>query len=120
MGHEGCGGAAACFNAACDPKFNPNRAVVVDPGLPADAALNVWLSPLTKLASKLELSSTPVSEAVPILVEENVKLQLANLAENSIITDSWAAGKDVWIHGWVYDIATGRLRDLGITQGPKY
>ncbi|KAG5219994.1 Inositol polyphosphate phosphatase OCRL [Salix suchowensis] len=61
-------------------------------------------------------------EAVPILVEENVKMQVKNLSKASTITAAWAnkspKGREVWLHGWVYDIAAGKLRDLGISLGP--
>ncbi|KAJ6623478.1 carbonic anhydrase [Mycena sp. CBHHK59/15] len=123
VGHTGCGGAAACFGAACSPSFSASAtSCIVDPGLPADASLNEWLTPLTKLVASLKLSSVPPEEALPLIVEENVKMQVENLSQAKTIVDAWAhksrKGKDVWIHGWVYDLATGGLRDLGISQGP--
>ena len=36
-------------------------------------------------------------------------------------TDTYASGKDVkmvHVHGWVYELETGRLRDLGVSCGP--
>jgi len=27
-------------------------------------------------------------------------------------------GRKVRIHGWIFDLSTGRLRDLGVTRGP--
>lgn len=32
--------------------------------------------------------------------------------------EAWAKGKDVYVHGWVYDLASGRCHDLGISRGP--
>ncbi|KAL0946694.1 hypothetical protein HGRIS_012881 [Hohenbuehelia grisea] len=124
VGHSECGGAAACFQASLAPTFDASTGPVVTvPSSTPDAAINVWLAPLTKLASTLKLSSTPKAEALPVVVEENVKQQVANLAQSETIQNAWATkslkGKDVWIHGWVYDIASGRLRDLNVTQGPK-
>ncbi|KAJ7120488.1 carbonic anhydrase [Mycena crocata] len=124
VGHTECGGAAACFGAACSPAFSPNAdCCVIDPSLAPDAALNQWLTPLTKLVASLKLSSVPKSEALEVIVEENVKLQVANLCQAQTVVDAWKnkskKGKDVWVHGWVYDLAKGELRDLGISQGPK-
>lgn len=122
VGHTECGGAAACFAAATSPSYMPGRAVATDPSLPPNAPLNRWLAPLTNLAASLQLSTTPKAEALPLLVEENVKQQVENICQTSIVLNAWAnkspKGKDVWVHGWVYDLAAGRLRDLGITRGP--
>ncbi|KAJ7510051.1 carbonic anhydrase [Mycena galericulata] len=124
VGHTECGGAVACFGAASSPTFSPSAAsCVVDPGLAADAPLNEWLTPLTKLVASLKLSSVPKEEAMPLIVEENVKMQVDNLCSVQTIVDAWAhksrQGKDVWVHGWVYDLAKGELRDLNISRGPK-
>ncbi|KAF4576711.1 Carbonic anhydrase [Pleurotus pulmonarius] len=121
VGHTECGGAAACFQAACAVGTRPGPVITV-PTSPPDAAINKWLAPMTSLAASLHLSTAPASEAVPILVEENVKMQVKNLSKTSTITAAWAnkspKGKEVWVHGWVYDIAAGKLRDLGISLGP--
>jgi carbonic anhydrase len=53
------------------------------------------------------------------IVYENVKAQVANLAQCSPVTDAWKAGKPLHIHGWVYELETGKLKDLGVSQGPK-
>ncbi|KAF7323194.1 Carbonic anhydrase [Mycena chlorophos] len=123
VGHTECGGAAACFAGAHASTFTDSDTnIVVVPGLPADAPLNKWLTPLTKLTAALKLSSVPAAEALPVIVEENVKRQVENLAKSPTITSAWAnkskAGKQVWIHGWVYDLKKGELRDLGISRGP--
>ncbi|KAJ7724439.1 carbonic anhydrase [Mycena maculata] len=124
VGHTECGGAAACFGAACSPSFSPAaKTCVIDPSLGPDAALNVFLTPLTKLVGSLKLSSVPLAEALPIIVEENVKVQVETLSKAQPIVNAWAnkskQGKDVWVHGWVYDLAKGELRDLDISRGPK-
>ncbi|MEU8326255.1 carbonic anhydrase [Nonomuraea sp. NPDC048881] len=48
---------------------------------------------------------------VPALVRQNVLAQLANLATHPSVARALAAGK-VTLHGWVYDIPTGRVEDL--------
>ena len=39
-------------------------------------------------------------------------LQVANLAECKVLRRAWAEGQQVDIHGWVYDVKDGRLRDI--------
>ena len=121
VGHTECGGAVASFGASKNLGPGP---VIVDPSLPADAALNKFLTPMTTLAASLNLGDLPTHEAVPILVEENVKVQVENICKSPIIQAAWKNGKSpkgklVHVHGWVYDLKKGKLKDLGITQGPS-
>ena len=52
------------------------------------------------------------------IVEESVRAQVANVVNTAPVQAAWAAGrKNLWVHGLVYELGTGRLRDLGITQG---
>ena len=122
VGHTECGGAAACLGAAQSPDLNLDGPISTISSLPVDSALNRWLEPLTRIAAGLQLSSIPHAEALPIVVEENVKAQVENLANTITIGDAWTKGtkkgQEVWIHGWVYDLATGLLRDLNISRGP--
>ncbi|OBZ74408.1 Carbonic anhydrase 2 [Grifola frondosa] len=97
VGHTNCGGAAACHAAANDPA-----------AAAPDGPLGRWLGPLTDLAKGRDLTE---------LVEANVRAQVANLANAETLKSAWERGKDVQVHGWVYEIETGRLRDLGISVG---
>jgi carbonic anhydrase len=67
----------------------------------------------------------PTHEALPIVVEENVKMQVTNVCNTQTIINAWSnlnpEQRKVWVLGaWlgVYDLANGRLRDLGISRGP--
>lgn len=51
------------------------------------------------------------------LVEFNVIEQVRNLSHTSIIQRSWNHLQQPFIHGWVYDINTGLIKEL-ITLGP--
>src|SRR5688500_18888721 len=46
------------------------------------------------------------------LCELNVLEQAAHVRETTIVQDAWARGQQVAIHGWIYDLADGLLRDL--------
>ncbi|KAL0066467.1 hypothetical protein AAF712_006510 [Marasmius tenuissimus] len=121
VGHTECGGAMACHGASAS--VVSGQSVTTIPSLPTDDPINRWLQPLTALAASLQISSAPLAEAVSVLVEENVKQQVRNLAQAQVIVNAWQnkskKGKDVWIHGWVYDLAQGKLKDLRVSQGPK-
>jgi carbonic anhydrase len=45
-------------------------------------------------------------------VELNIQEQVNNLSATSIIQRSWALHKRPHIHGWVYDLSTGIIKDL--------
>ncbi|KAG6814542.1 hypothetical protein H0H92_000069 [Tricholoma furcatifolium] len=123
VGHTECGGAAACLGAVQRPTFPEEGPLLTLPSLPYEDPLNQWLEPLTTLVGSLNLSTKPKSEALPIVVEENVKLQVENLSKTSTITNAWASSdakkRNVYVHGWVYDLSTGLLRDLNISRGPS-
>ena len=47
-----------------------------------------------------------------LLCELNVKEQVRNISETTIVKNAWKAGKELSIHGWVYNIENGILKDL--------
>lgn len=49
------------------------------------------------------------------LVELNVIEQANDLSKTSIVQNAWKNGQSLQIHGWVYDINDGILRDLGVS-----
>ena len=48
------------------------------------------------------------------LCELNVTEQVANVGGTTVVRHAWAAGRELTIHGWIYDIHDGLLRDLGV------
>jgi carbonic anhydrase len=49
------------------------------------------------------------------LCELNVIEQVVNVCQTTVVHDAWARGQDVSVHGWVYSVQDGLIRDLGIT-----
>jgi carbonic anhydrase len=49
------------------------------------------------------------------LCELNVIEQAANVCQTSIVRDAWDRGQELSIHGWIYGLEDGLLRDLGTT-----
>ncbi|MHB8835208.1 MAG: carbonate dehydratase [Candidatus Methylomirabilia bacterium] len=48
------------------------------------------------------------------LCELNVEEQVLNVSNTTTLQDAWRRGQKVAVHGWVYDIRDGLLRDLGV------
>ncbi|CAL1697429.1 unnamed protein product [Somion occarium] len=108
-GHTNCGGAAACHAAAQSNAASPA------PSTP----LGRWLEPLTTLAAKsLSEGETP-QDAMLQLVEENIKAQVLNVAQTETLQNIWKKGKQVHVHGWLYHLENGRVKDLGISVGKE-
>src|SRR4051794_36074899 len=49
------------------------------------------------------------------LCELNVIEQVANVCQTTIVRDAWERGQELHIHGWIYGIKDGLLRDLRTT-----
>jgi carbonic anhydrase len=55
------------------------------------------------------------ARAAERLCELNVIEQVANVCHTSIARDAWERGQQLAVHGWVYGIQDGLLKDLGVT-----
>ena len=49
------------------------------------------------------------------LCELNVSEQVMNVSRTTIVQNAWSRGQDLTIHGWIYAINDGLLRDLNIS-----
>ncbi len=82
--------------------------------------LERWLTPLVAIARSLDLGSPPRPGALLELVEESVRVQVRNVANSGPVSAAWAQAepeRKLWVHGLVYELETGRLRDLNVTRG---
>lgn len=101
-GHYGCGG----VNAALD-----NKQVGI---------IDNWLRNIKDVyrLHKAEIDALPTLEQKQRrMVEVNVQEQVFDLIKTSIIQNAWAKGRFLQVHGLVYDIANGILKDLNVTVG---
>jgi len=53
------------------------------------------------------------------LCEINVCEQVLNVCETTVLRDAWSRGQDVTVHGWIYDVGDGLLRDLKVSVGQE-
>jgi carbonic anhydrase len=100
VGHYGCGG----VRAAVDGK----RRGLVDH----------WLHPIREIYNEHRhaLDAMPDAAArLDRLCELNVARQVKNVAADVFVQDAWARGQDISVHGWVYSLANGLVKDLNLT-----
>ncbi len=48
------------------------------------------------------------------LCELNVIEQAANVCQSTVVRDAWERGQPLAVHGWIYGLEDGRVRDLGL------
>ena len=98
-GHYGCGGVLAALR---DQKL----------GL-----IDNWLRHIQDVRGKhraqLDVLATEV-ERHDRLCELNVIEQVANVSETTVVRDAWARAQQLAVHGWIYGLRDGLLRDLGM------
>ena len=49
------------------------------------------------------------------LCELNVIEQVSNVCQTTIVQSAWQRGQALAVHGWIYEVADGLLRDVGMT-----
>jgi carbonic anhydrase len=53
-------------------------------------------------------------ERLDRLCELNVIEQVVNVCRTTIVRDAWTRGQEVAVHGWIYSLHDGLLRDLNV------
>ncbi|WP_027961091.1 carbonate dehydratase [Halomonas halodenitrificans] len=104
VGHYGCGGVRAALEGG-------------DNGL-----VDNWLHSVRELyhLHRDELEPLETEARVDRLCELNACSQVTRLSRTKIIQQAWQRGQDIWLHGWVYGLADGRVKDLDCTiAGPE-
>jgi carbonic anhydrase len=99
-GHYGCGGVLAALR---DEKL----------GL-----IDNWLRHIQDVAAKhrAELGALPGErDRLARLCELNVIEQVRNVGDTTVVRDAWRHGQALAVHGWIYDVRDGLLRDLDVT-----
>jgi len=102
VGHYGCGGVRAAMSS--QPL-----------GL-----IDNWLRHIRDVAlwnrDELAVIRDPDQRA-DRLAELNVEAQVANVCHTTIVQDAWRRGQSVTVHGWIYALNDGLLRDLAMGIG---
>ncbi|HET6724805.1 MAG TPA: carbonate dehydratase [Gammaproteobacteria bacterium] len=103
-GHYGCGGVLAALK---DEKL----------GL-----IDNWLRQIQEVrrehAAELDALATE-AERHSRLCELNVMAQVTNVSRTTVVREAWARGQPLTVHGWIYGLADGLLRNLDVSvAGP--
>jgi carbonic anhydrase len=100
VGHYGCAGVRAAMH-----------------GIRVGLADN-WLRHVqdVRLRHRKRLDHLPREQQEDVLCEMNVIEQVGNVALSTVMQDAWARGQQVSVHGWVYGLKDGLLKDLGVTM----
>ena len=98
-GHYGCGGVGAALR---DEKL----------GL-----VDNWLRHVQdvrwKYAAQLDALDSE-AQRIERLCEWNVMEQVVNVSNTTVVRDAWTRGQTLTVHGWIYDLHDGLLRDLSV------
>lgn len=99
-GHHGCGGVKAAMDN-------------VSFGL-----IDNWLRHVQDVMHAHEEQLAQIddeSERVNRLCELNVIEQVLNVSRTTIVQTAWQRGQELVVHGWIYGLQDGLLRDLGLS-----
>jgi len=96
-GHYGCGGVGAALQNA------------------RHGLIDNWLRHIRDVRDRHadELERLPESKRHDRLCELNVLSQVVNVCQTTVMEDAWDRGQSVTVHGWIYGLSDGLLRDLG-------
>jgi carbonic anhydrase len=96
VGHYGCGGVQAAMD---------NRTL----GL-----IDNWLRHVQDVQQKhkAQLSELPPERRLARLCELNVIEQVMNVTQTTVVRSAWGEGQALTVHGWIYSLEDGLLRDL--------
>jgi len=100
VGHYGCAGVRAALS-----------------GTRVGLADN-WLRHVqdVRLRHRKRLQHMPPQQQEDALCEMNVIEQVGNVALSTVLQDAWTRGQQVAVHGWVYGLSDGLLKDLHVTM----
>ena len=68
-----------------------------------------------KHAGHLDRGDSTSDATANRLCELNVIEQVMNVCETTIVRDAWERGQEMSVHGWIYGLHDGLLRDLRVT-----
>ena len=74
-----------------------------------------WLRHVDDVRQKHRARLADAPDAADRLCELNVVEQVANVCQTTITRDAWQRGQELSVHGWIYSLRDGLLRDLATT-----
>src|SRR5258705_1617032 len=102
-GHYGCGGVQAALDNA--------KLGLIDS----------WLRHVQDVRQKHEalLGAVDAAERLNKLCELNVIEQVSNVCQTTIVQGAWERGQELTVHGWIYGLSDGLIRDLNVSTSSQ-
>lgn len=102
-GHYGCGGVRAALE-------NHEHGLIDN-----------WLRHIKDVIrfNKDKFEGLEHEQKMDLLCELNIREQVTNICNTTIVQDAWNAGKELSIHGWIYSVENGILKDLEVCMTEK-
>ena len=100
VGHYGCGGVAAAYENSDNGRIDE------------------WLRNIKDVQQNHQLELDQIedkTQRLDLLCELNVASQVSNVCHTTIVQNAWQRGQSLAIHGWVYSLNDGLLKDLDCT-----
>ncbi len=102
-GHYGCGGVKAAMEDS------------------AHGLIDYWIWSIREIRDRhqTDLDHVPQERRVDALCEMNVIEQVERLSETKILKEAWSRRQDLQVHGIIYSLADGLIRDLEVSAGAR-
>jgi carbonic anhydrase len=101
VGHYGCGGVQAAA------------------GTRSFGLIDNWLRHIQDVRDRHAAALAEIADdglRLDRLCELNVIEQARHVCQTTVVQDAWRRGQAVAVHGWIYGLQDGLLRDLGVTM----
>ncbi len=99
-GHYGCGGVAAALG-------NQKLGLITN-----------WLRHIQDVSEKYDGGLAKIDDPTlkcDLLCELNVIEQVTNVCQTTILENAWERGQEITVHGWIYRLTDGLIRDLEVS-----
>ncbi|WP_216822610.1 MULTISPECIES: carbonate dehydratase [Pseudomonas] len=98
-GHYGCGGVRAAL------------------GHESLGLIDNWLRAIKAIHYQYrgQFEGLTENQQVDLLCELNVKRQVRNVCHTTLVQKAWQRGQPLAIHGWIYGLTDGLVKDLGVS-----
>jgi carbonic anhydrase len=73
-----------------------------------------------RLRHHQRLSHLSQAQAEDVMCEMNVIEQVGNVALSNVMQDAWGRGQKVAVHGWIYGISDGLVKNLDVTMSGSH
>ena len=102
--------------------FHLNRGVLAAARGTRIGLADNWLRHVqdVRLRHRQRLNHLPQAQLEDAMCEMNVIQQVGNVAMSNVMQDAWGRGQKVAVHGWIYGISDGLVKNLEVTMSGSH